>query len=170
MTSRYEITEWYKIWNTNITPVRHWCGFSKSKQARRWNLGETKFLSPKLVNIKSFPPNWWISSVSFEGCSDSLRVQIANAMSDILPKYLCGWSMLGNVSSFAVVGKKVKIETDVFNPIYPGLFEHIRYRGGPPLSILGFSGVRVPILFGNDLPMNDWPYSKGFRKFGCLEP
>ena len=44
------------------------------------------------------------------------------------------------------------------NPIYPGLFWYIRYRGGhivPPLSILGLSGVRVPILFGNDLPMND---------------
>ena len=44
------------------------------------------------------------------------------------------------------------------NPIYPGLFWYIRYRGGhivPPLSILGLGGVRVPILFGNDLPMND---------------
>ena len=37
-------------------------------------------------------------------------------------------------------------------------------------NILGLSGVRVPILFGNDLPLNDWPYSKGFMKFGCLEP
>ena len=34
----------------------------------------------------------------------------------------------------------------------------------------GVGWVRVPILFGNDLPMNDWPYSKGFMKFGCLEP
>ena len=115
MTSRYKIPEWYKIWNTNITPVRHWCGFSKSKQARRWNLGETKFLSPKLVNIKSSPPNWWISSVSYEGCSDSLRMKIANAMSDILPKYLCGWRVLGNVCFFAVRGQKINIEIDVFN-------------------------------------------------------
>ena len=59
------------------------------------------------------------------------------------------------------------------NPIYPGLFWYIRYRGGhivPPLSILGLGGVRVPILFGNDLPMNDRPFPKGFRKFKCLEP
>ena len=38
------------------------------------------------------------------------------------------------------------------------------------LCILGLVCVRVPILFGNDLPMNDWPISKGFMKFGCLEP
>ena len=38
------------------------------------------------------------------------------------------------------------------------------------LNILGLGGVRVPILFGNDLPRNDLPYSKGFMKFGCLEP
>ena len=45
-----------------------------------------------------------------------------------------------------------------YSPIWPGLFWYIRYRGGhivPPLSILGLGGVRVPILFGNDLPMND---------------
>ena len=40
----------------------------------------------------------------------------------------------------------------------------------PPLNILGLGGVRVPILFGNDLLWNDLPYSKGFMKFGCLEP
>ena len=58
----------------------------------------------------------------------------------------------------------------LFTPAYFGVSGT---RGGhivPPLSIYGFGGVRVPILFGNDLPMNDWPYSKGFRKFGCLEP
>ena len=48
----------------------------------------------------------------------------------------------------------------LINPIYPGLFWYIRYRAGgghivPPLSILELGGVRVPILFGNDLPMND---------------
>ena len=26
------------------------------------------------------------------------------------------------------------------------------------------------IFFGNDLPMNDLPYSKGFIKFDCLKP
>ena len=58
----------------------------------------------------------------------------------------------------------------LFTPAYFGISGT---RGGhivPPLSILGLGGVRVPILFGNDLPMNDWPYSKGFMKFGCLEP
>ena len=40
----------------------------------------------------------------------------------------------------------------------------------PPLNILGLGGVRVPILFGNELPMNDRPYSKGIMKFGFLEP
>ena len=39
-----------------------------------------------------------------------------------------------------------------------------------PQNNFGLGGVRVPILFGNDLPMNDLPYSKGFVKFGCLEP
>ena len=27
-----------------------------------------------------------------------------------------------------------------------------------------------PICLGNDLPINDWPYSKGLIKIGCLEP
>ena len=40
----------------------------------------------------------------------------------------------------------------------------------PPLSILELGGVRVPILFGNDLPRSDLPYTKGFMKFGCPEP
>ena len=40
----------------------------------------------------------------------------------------------------------------------------------PPLNIFGLGRVRVPILFGNDLPGSDLPYTKGFMKFGCLEP
>ena len=43
----------------------------------------------------------------------------------------------------------------LFTPAYFGISGT---RGGlivPPLSILGLGGVRVPILFGNDLPMND---------------
>ena len=47
-----------------------------------------------------------------------------------------------------------------FNPNCPGIFEHI----------LGLGGVGVPILFENDLLWNDLPYSKGFTKFGCLQP
>ena len=43
----------------------------------------------------------------------------------------------------------------LFTPAYFG----ISGTGGghivPPLSILGLGGVRVPILFGNNLPMND---------------
>ena len=35
---------------------------------------------------------------------------------------------------------------------------------------LGLSGVKVPILFGNDLLWNDLPYSKGLLNFGCPEP
>ena len=35
----------------------------------------------------------------------------------------------------------------------------------PPLNIFGLGGVRVPILFGNDLLWNDLLYSKGFMKF-----
>ena len=35
---------------------------------------------------------------------------------------------------------------------------------------LGLGGVRVSIIFGNDLLWNDVPYSKGFMKFKCLEP
>ena len=58
----------------------------------------------------------------------------------------------------------------LFTPAYFG----ISGTGGghivPPLSILGLGGVRVPILFGNDLSWNDLPYLKGFMKFGCLEP
>ena len=68
----------------------------------------------------------------------------------------------------------VKLELFVFLTLSPPAYFGISGTGGghivPPLSILGLGGVRVPILFGNDLPMNDWPYSKGFRKFGCLEP
>ena len=60
-----------------------------------------------------------------------------------------------------------------FNPIWPGLFWCIRDPGGhivPPLYIFGLGRVRVPILFGNDLPRSDLPYTKGFMKFGCPEP
>ena len=54
----------------------------------------------------------------------------------------------------------------------PAYFHVSGTRGGhivPPLRILGLGGVRVPILFGNDLLWNIWPYSKGFMKFGSLE-
>ena len=49
----------------------------------------------------------------------------------------------------------LNIPLTLFTPAYFG----ISGTGGghivPPLSILGLGGVRVPILFGNDLPMND---------------
>ena len=51
------------------------------------------------------------------------------------------------------------------NPIWPGSFWCIR----DPLNIFGLGGVRV-LLFGNDFPRHDLPYSKGFMKFGCQEP
>ena len=53
------------------------------------------------------------------------------------------------------------VETYLFNRICPGLFEHSQR--------LGLGGVRVPILFGNNLLWNDLPHSKWY-KFGCLEP
>ena len=63
--------------------------------------------------------------------------------------------------------------TTLFSPAY---FSISRSQGGgtmcppPPLNILGLGGVRVPILFGNDLLWNNLRYSKGFIKIGCLEP
>ena len=51
------------------------------------------------------------------------------------------------------------------NPIWPGSFWCIR----DPLNIFGLGGVRV-LLFGNDFPRHDLPYSKGFMKFGWQEP
>jgi len=66
-----------------------------------------------------------------------------------------------------------------FNPIWPSLFWPIRDLGGgggivpppPPKkkNIFGLGGLRVPILFGNDLRGGDLPYSKGFMKFECPE-
>ena len=38
------------------------------------------------------------------------------------------------------------------------------------LSISKDRGVWVPNLFGNDLLLNDLPYSKGFMKFKWLKP
>ena len=52
------------------------------------------------------------------------------------------------------------------NPIWPGSFWCIR----DPLNIFGLGGVRVPNPFGYDLLWNDFPYSRGLMKFGCLEP
>ena len=53
------------------------------------------------------------------------------------------------------ITRKMKGLLTLFGPAYFG----ISGTGGghivPPLSILGLGGVRVPILFGNDLPMND---------------
>ena len=37
-------------------------------------------------------------------------------------------------------------------------------------NAIWLGGAWVPILVGNDLPMHDFPYSKGFVKFGCQEP
>ena len=58
----------------------------------------------------------------------------------------------------------------LFTPAYLSLSKTEGEDIVPPLNVLGLGGVRVPILFGNHLPMNDWPYSKGFMKFGYLEP
>ena len=45
---------------------------------------------------------------------------------------------------------------DVLTLFKPAFLSTSEYRGAghivPPLSILGLGGVRVPILFGNDLP------------------
>ena len=43
----------------------------------------------------------------------------------------------------------------LFGPAYFGISGTLGGHIVPPLSILGLGGVRVPILFGNDLPMND---------------
>ena len=40
----------------------------------------------------------------------------------------------------------------------------------PPTKYLKVGWGRVPIHFGNDLSWIDLPHSKGFIKFGCLEP
>ena len=58
----------------------------------------------------------------------------------------------------------------LFGPAY---FDVSVTGGGhivPRLNIFGLGRVRVPILFGNDLPRSDLPYTKGFMKFGCPEP
>ena len=60
----------------------------------------------------------------------------------------------------------------LFGPAYKSVS---RNQGGhivtpPSLNILGLGGVSVPILFGIDLLWNDLPFSKEFRKFGCLQP
>ena len=39
----------------------------------------------------------------------------------------------------------------------------------PPLCFYGLVWVRVPNLFGNNLSRNDFPFSKGFMKFGWPE-
>ena len=38
------------------------------------------------------------------------------------------------------------------------------------ICLTQLGGVRVPILFGNDLRRSDLPYTKGFMKLGCPEP
>ena len=53
-----------------------------------------------------------------------------------------------------VVLKGSKI-LNLFTPAYFGISGTTGGHIVPPLSILGLGGVRVPILFGNDLPMND---------------
>ena len=34
----------------------------------------------------------------------------------------------------------------------------------------GWAGLGFKFFFGNDLAESDFPFSKGFMKFGCLEP
>ena len=56
---------------------------------------------------------------------------------------------------FLTPSLRIAAQLTLFTPAYFGISGT---RGGhivPPLSILGLGGVRVPILFGNDLPMND---------------
>ena len=46
---------------------------------------------------------------------------------------------------------------------------HNNAENDTPLCILGLVWVRVPILFGNELPGSHLSYSKKFMKFGSLE-
>ena len=53
----------------------------------------------------------------------------------------------------------------------PAYFDVSGTGGGhivPPLNIFGLGRVRVPILFGNDLPRSDLPYAKGLQIFDCM--
>ena len=67
----------------------------------------------------------------------------------------------------------LKLVGEVLTLFGPAYFDTIGIRGGhivPPLNIFGLGRVRVPILFGNDLPRSKLPYTKRFTKFGCPEP
>ena len=54
------------------------------------------------------------------------------------------------------------------------IWGYLKTSGGgaylPPLCCYGLVWVRVPNLFGNNLSRNDFPFSKGFMKFGWPEP
>ena len=39
-----------------------------------------------------------------------------------------------------------------------------------PLNIFGLGGIRVPILFGNNLPESDWPFSKDSWSLDAQNP
>ena len=60
--------------------------------------------------------------------------------------------------SLSCAKEKGKCQNDL-TPFGPAYLSISRNQGGGhivlPLTILGLGGVRVPILFGNDLPMND---------------
>ena len=61
----------------------------------------------------------------------------------------------------------------VFLPHLPQpIWAYLKTRGAylPPLYIQGLVWVIVPNHFVNNLSRNDLPYSKGFMKFGWLEP
>ena len=70
----------------------------------------------------------------------------------------------------------LKLVGEVLTLFGPAYFDVSGIRGGGhivphPLNIFfGLGRVRVPILFGNDLPRGDLPYTKGFMKFGCPQP
>ena len=77
------------------------------------------------------------------------------------------------IGRFHFVKKKHIIMIITITLLGPAYLSLSKDRGGhivPPLNILGLGGVRVPIRFGYDLLWNDLPHSKGFMKFGCLEP
>ena len=56
----------------------------------------------------------------------------------------------------------------LFAPAYLTIPKNWEGGGAEYLNMLGLGGVRVPIIFGNDLLCNDLPYSKGLIKMGCL--
>ena len=135
------------------------------REVRPWHASSASTDEKILSNHKLL---FWLkmgkAGVRVGQADDGGEVQVGNDRLQWQAGQRCQVHVQSSVSRLIVSALSLSFSCSIFRPVLSDRNRDIPRPIWAYLNILGLKGVMVPILFGNHLPINDWPYSKGFMK------